>query len=88
LSDANYEKLYDKHQTILEKSLKATSDDPRSELMTVIYGHDAKTSLKIRTYTKGLDSGCVKGGKLTAFVIEEDGKQEIVQVKCHKHSKD
>lgn len=55
--------------------------------MTVIYGHDAKTGLAIREYTKGLDSGCVKGGKLTALVIEDGGKQSLVQVNCHGYSK-
>lgn len=50
--------------------------------MTVIYGHDSKTSLAIRDYTKGLDSGCVKGENLTALVIEDGGKQGLVQVKC------
>lgn len=53
--------------------------------MTVIYGHDAKTGLKIRTYTKGLDSGCVKGGKLTALIIEDGGKQSLVQVNCKEN---
>lgn len=52
--------------------------------MTVIYGHDAASSLSIRTYTKGLDTACVKGGKLTALVIEDDGKQSIVQVRCRR----
>ncbi|KAJ5966356.1 hypothetical protein N7481_013070 [Penicillium waksmanii] len=80
-------KMFNKHQSNLEKSLSSSSEDPRSGLMTVIYGHDAKTSLKIRTYAKGLDSGCVKGGKLTALVIEDDGTQNIVQVKCRNYSK-
>lgn len=69
-------------------SLKASSEDPRSQTMTVIYGHYAKQGLNIREYTKGLDSGCVKGGKLTALVIEDGGKQSIVQVRCHKHVKE
>lgn len=56
--------------------------------MTVIYGHDAKTGLSIRDYTKGLDSGCVKGGRLTALVIEEDGTQSVVQVRCRGYVKD
>lgn len=50
--------------------------------MTVIYGHDSKSGLSLKEYTKGLDTGCVKGGKLTAMVISDGGKQEIVQVKC------
>lgn len=48
---------------------------------TVVYGHDAKRGLQIDTYTKGLDSGCVKGGKLTAWVVGDRGKNEIVQIK-------
>lgn len=55
--------------------------------MTAIYGHDSKSGLSLREYTKGLDSGCVKGGKLTALVISDGGEQEIVQVKC-KYQKD
>ncbi|KAJ5689493.1 hypothetical protein N7462_003885 [Penicillium macrosclerotiorum] len=75
-----------KHQSLLYSSLKSSHADPRSQTMTVIYGHDAKTGLKIRTHTKGLDSGCVKGGKLTALVIEGGGKQSLVQVRCRDYS--
>jgi hypothetical protein len=56
--------------------------------MTVVYGHDASSSLSIRTFTKGLDTGCVKGGKLTALVIDDGGKQNIVQVSCHDYLKE
>jgi hypothetical protein len=81
--------MFDKHQSILHSSLKTSHADPHSQTTTVIYGHDAKTGLKIRTYTKGLDSGCVKGGKLTALVIEDGGKQSLVQVNCKEdYSKD
>jgi hypothetical protein len=73
---------------MLYSSLKSSSDDPLSGTITVVYGHDASSSLSIRTYTKGLDSGCVKGGKLTALVVEDGGKQDIVQVKCKNHHKD
>lgn len=55
--------------------------------MTVIYGHDAKKGLQIHKYSKGLDSGCVRGDKLTALVIQGDGKQEIVQVDCKDRRK-
>ncbi|OTB07388.1 hypothetical protein M426DRAFT_318076 [Hypoxylon sp. CI-4A] len=37
---------------------------------TVVYGHDAKKGLSIRRYAFGLDSGCVRGGELTALVFE------------------
>lgn len=56
--------------------------------MTVIYGHDAKKGLNIREYTKGLDSACVSGGKLTALVIEGGGKQSLVQVRCRGYDKE
>jgi hypothetical protein len=78
--------MFDKHQSKLYFSLE-TSEDPFSNTMTVVYGHDASTSLSIRTFTKGLDSGCVTGGKLTALVIEDGGKQSIVQVSCHGYFK-
>lgn len=55
----------------------------------VYYGHDAGRGLKLKEYTKGLDSGCDKGGKLTAAVISSSKKktkirleEEVVQVDC------
>ncbi|KAJ5908150.1 Molybdenum cofactor biosynthesis MoeB [Penicillium taxi] len=84
----NWAKMFNKYQSILYSSVKSAKMDPLSHVMTVIYGHDAKTSLKIRTYTKGLDSGCVKGGKLTALIIEAGGQQTIVQVKCQNYLKE
>ncbi|QDS74736.1 hypothetical protein FKW77_000964 [Venturia effusa] len=50
---------------------------PASQRQTVIYGHDSKTGLNIHKYSKGLDSGCVKGGELTAFVVDQTGKHKI-----------
>ncbi|KAF2008581.1 Metallo-dependent phosphatase [Aaosphaeria arxii CBS 175.79] len=55
---------------------------PKKERLTVAYGHDAKRGLNINKYTFGLDSNCVRGGKLTAMVIDAAGKQKIVQIKC------
>lgn len=63
-------------------SVQKTDADPTSKMMTVVYGHDARSGLAIEQYTKGLDSGCVKGKQLTALVIEDGGKQNLVHVKC------
>lgn len=64
---------------------KKGSENPESSTMTVVYGHDAGSSLNIQKYSKGLDTGCVKGGKLTALVIDGDGRQHIVQVGCKRY---
>lgn len=53
----------------------------------MVYGHDAGNSLNIREYTMGLDSGCVYGRKLSALVIEDGGKHNVVQVKCNEYVK-
>ncbi|KIW18176.1 hypothetical protein PV08_02464 [Exophiala spinifera] len=81
-------KLWNKHQQLLPTRqgwdrLKSLGKKKSAEKqMTVIYGHDSKTGLKLRKYTKGLDSGCVVGGQLTALVVNGHGKQKIVQVDC------
>ncbi|KAJ1888364.1 hypothetical protein LPJ66_008618 [Kickxella alabastrina] len=48
----------------------------------VIYGHDASRALQINEYTKGLDSRCVYGGELTAFILPGE---ELVSVKCSNY---
>jgi len=55
---------------------------PAEERTTVIYGHDRKRGMNIEKYSKGLDSGCVSGGHLTALVIDSKGHNKYVQVKC------
>jgi hypothetical protein len=52
---------------------------------TVIYGHDSKRGLNIKKFSKGLDSGCVNGGRLSAFTIDSTGKEKVVNVKCNKY---
>ncbi|KAL5119266.1 hypothetical protein ACEQ8H_002753 [Pleosporales sp. CAS-2024a] len=54
------------------------------ERTTVIYGHNRKRGLNIQEYTKGLDTGCVTGGRLTALVVDDKGETELVSVKCNK----
>ncbi|ORY05854.1 Metallo-dependent phosphatase [Basidiobolus meristosporus CBS 931.73] len=46
---------------------------------TVVYGHEASKGLNIREYSVGLDSGCVKGKKLSAMIFPE---RTLIQVKC------
>lgn len=53
--------------------------------MTVVYGHNSGLGLQDHAYTKGLDTGCVNGGKLTALVIEGGQTRHTtryVQVEC------
>lgn len=58
---------------------------PKKDRTTVIYGHDSKRGLQLKKYSMGLDTGCLKGGKLTAVVIEGGNsapKHRVVHVKC------
>ncbi|KAG0039208.1 hypothetical protein BGZ82_009248 [Podila clonocystis] len=48
----------------------------------VVYGHDAGRSLNIKTWTIGLDSGCVYGRALSGYVIETG---RIQTVPCPAH---
>ena len=38
----------------------------------VVFGHWARRGLVVRPHCVGLDTGCVYGGKLTAWIAEED----------------
>lgn len=51
----------------------------------VVYGHDSKTGLQIHRWSKGLDSGCVGGGKLTAMVLDAKGRTELFSVGCKNY---
>jgi hypothetical protein len=62
---------------------RSKKDQPKPQV--VIYGHDSKAGLQIYRWTKGIDSGCVSGGKLTALILNAKGQQEIVSVGCENH---
>ncbi|KAL6948489.1 hypothetical protein ACO0QE_000955 [Hanseniaspora vineae] len=55
---------------------------------TIFYGHAAAQGLNIRKRTRGMDSGCVTGGQLSAYVISiVDGKivdeqTNVISVQC------
>lgn len=81
-------KLWNKYQRLLPTrqrldQLKSRGGSRSDEhQITVIYGHDAKKGLQLQRYSKGLDTGCVRGGKLSALVVDDRGKQKLVQVGC------
>lgn len=67
-----WERYQDHQMKMLKKKRKKKKGDQPS---TVIYGHDSRRGLQLRRWTKGLDTGCVKGGRLTALIMMGgDGK--------------
>lgn len=60
--------------------LKSRKKWPKPQV--VVYGHHAKAGLQIDRWSKGLDTGCVRGGKLTAMVLDARGIQKFVSVGC------
>ena len=82
--DANegvpWTKLWNKYQGML----------PKRQRSTVLYGHDSKRGLVLDRWSKGLDTGCVKGGRLSALVVGEGGWRggvgtRVVSVKCRDY---
>ncbi|EQL33003.1 hypothetical protein BDFG_04901 [Blastomyces dermatitidis ATCC 26199] len=85
----SWTKLFNKHQSILavsRESASAGEKDRYSPSTTVIYGNDPRRSPALEKYTKGLDTGCVKGGKLSAMIIGDGGITRIESVKCKDYT--
>ncbi len=59
----------------------ALYDPSRHGNRTVVYGHWAQQGLFLRAKLRGLDSGCVWGGQLSAWIAEED---RVVQVNAER----
>ena len=70
----------DEVQGWYSRLLGASKAEPTPRV--VVYGHDSKAGLQLHHWSKGLDTTCVAGGKLTALVVNADGSTELVSVKC------
>ncbi|ODQ65426.1 Metallo-dependent phosphatase [Nadsonia fulvescens var. elongata DSM 6958] len=59
---------------------------PESERQLVYYGHNAADGLNLREFTRGLDSGCTKGNRLTTAVITQRSdltfEETVISVNC------
>ena len=72
-----------RHWAKVWNKVEGKKENPRA----VVYGHYAAKGLDIRPLTKGLDSGCAAGGRLTAMVVDAHStKPAFVDVKCRKSS--
>lgn len=61
-----------------------------AERRTVFYGHDTRKGLNVAANSVGLNTKCVYGGQLSAFVItgaEGGVEHETVQVDCEQEAK-
>ena len=89
----HWAKLWNKYQSSLSAKSSffpaSGSDAPKANRShtTVIHGHDAMQRLQLKQYSKGIDTGCIKGGKLTALVFSGGDRMQTVQVKCKDYRK-
>ncbi|EWC48105.1 hypothetical protein DRE_02684 [Drechslerella stenobrocha 248] len=79
----HWSKLWNEYQTNAVKNNDGNG-------LTVIYGHDARRGLELRKYSKGLDTNCVRGYRLTALVVKggkgaKHSGASIVSVPCRRY---
>lgn len=67
-------------------------DETLKDKYVVYYGHDARRGLKLKKWSKGLDSGCVKGDYLAAMVTWKEKtkkgpiyREQVVRVRCNEN---
>ncbi|CAO3572829.1 unnamed protein product [Mortierella alpina] len=71
----SWSKLYNEAESINVKTGKLGR--------LVVYGHDAEPEPNNQRWSIGVDTGCVKGGQLSAHIVEED---KVVSIECGKAS--
>jgi hypothetical protein len=80
--NVHWAKLWNHFQKMLPE-FKEWSDEERT---VVVYGHDSKRGLEVKKWSKGLDSGCYSGGRLTALVVGRGRwNEKLVSVKCRDY---
>lgn len=55
----------------------------RDESRTVVFGHWAREGLVVKERVRGLDTGCVWGKQLTAWIAEEDRIVQVPATRVH-----
>jgi len=77
-------KLWNKYQNLLPNpARKYMRGDKLPQLhTTVVYGHDSHRGLQMAKWSLGIDTGCVKGDRLTALIVGDGGRMIIRQVPC------
>jgi len=55
----------------------------REEHRTLVFGHWARAGLLVRERVRGLDSGCVWGRALTAWIAEEDRLVQVAATRAY-----
>jgi hypothetical protein len=53
----------------------------------VVYGHTPRPRVLVRKGSIGIDTGCVYGGHLTAYIIEDKSLVQVLAHKAYAHSK-